>query len=199
MFPRKEGPAGSKLQSHIGHSSNTSPACLRHVFAWMCGILVSCVSPIFCAACDIVSKRLLTFWITCFLLTLLLALVEWEFSWKDEVLFTLVIEWLWRRKGMGQKQGRLIVVTLMLTKQLVCKSGENCSDSNQSKTSVWEESQVVVVMCTSSRQNPWSLDWFNVKSQTTNFSSLFGNYHVRLAQIKGHRWLSMLWDQATHL
>lgn len=126
MFPRKEGPAGSKLQSHIGHSSNTSPACLRHVFAWMCGILVSCVSPIFCAACDIVSKRLLTFWITCFLLTLLLALVEWEFSWKDEVLFTLVIEWLWRRKGMGQKQGRLIVVTLMLTKQLVCKSGENC-------------------------------------------------------------------------
>lgn len=109
----------------------------------MCGILASCVSPICCAAaCDIVSKRLLTFWITCFLLTLLLALVEWEFSWKDEVLFTLVIEWLWRRKGMGQKQGRLIVVTLMLTKQLVCKSGENCSDSNQHKLSGCKESEV---------------------------------------------------------
>lgn len=94
------------------------------------------------AACDIVSKRLLTFWITCFLLTLLLALVEWEFSWKDEVLFTLVIEWLWRRKGMGQKQGRLIVVTLMLTKQLVCKSGENCSDSNRHTLSGCKEAEV---------------------------------------------------------
>lgn len=40
---------------------------------------------------------------------------------------------------MGQKQGRLIVVTLMLTKQLVCKSGENCSDSNQSKPSGGKE------------------------------------------------------------
>lgn len=40
---------------------------------------------------------------------------------------------------MGQKQGRLIVVTLMLTKQLVCKSGENCSDSNQPKPSGCKE------------------------------------------------------------
>lgn len=126
----------------------------------MCVILASCVSPIFCAAaCDIVSKRLLTFWITCFLLTLLLALVEWEFSWKDEVLFTLVIEWLWRRKGMGQKQGRLIVVTLMLTKQLVCKSGENCSDSNQSKPSGCKESEVIVVE--GRRQSPWRPNWFD--------------------------------------
>lgn len=125
----------------------------------MCGILVSCASPIFCAAaCGIVSKRLLTFWITCFLLTLLLALVEWEFSWKDEVLFTLVIEWLWRRKGMGQKQGRLIVVTLMLTKQLVCKSGENCSDSNHSKPSGCKESEVIAVRSAGWRQSPWRLD-----------------------------------------
>lgn len=43
---------------------------------------------------------------------------------------------------MGQKQGRLIVVTLMLTKQLVCKSGENCSDSNQHKLSGCKESEV---------------------------------------------------------
>lgn len=130
----------------------------------MCGILVSCVSPIFCAAaCDIVSKRLLTFWITCFLLTLLLALVEWEFSWKDEVLFTLVIEWLWRRKGMGQKQGRLIVVTLMLTKQLVCKSGENCSDSNQFKPSDCKESEVIVVSSAGWRQSLWRLDWLDYR------------------------------------
>lgn len=164
-----EGEAGSKLQSYIGHSSNTSPACLWQIFAYVCGILVSCVSPICCAAaCDIVSKRLLTFWITCFLLTLLLALVEWEFSWKDEVLFTLVIEWLWRRKGMGQKQGRLIVVTLMLTKQLVCKSGENCSDSNQRKPSGCKESEVVVVRSEGWRQSSWRLDRFDsrgLKSQ----------------------------------
>lgn len=44
---------------------------------------------------------------------------------------------------MGQKQGRLIVVTLMLTKQLVCKSGENCSDSNQYKLNGCKVSEVL--------------------------------------------------------
>lgn len=43
---------------------------------------------------------------------------------------------------MGQKQGRLIVVTLMLTKQLVCKSGENCSDSNRHTLSGCKEAEV---------------------------------------------------------
>lgn len=32
-------------------------------------------------------------------------------------------------KAWGKNRGRLIVVTLMLTKQLVCKSRESCSDA----------------------------------------------------------------------
>lgn len=103
---------GSRLQPNTGHSSKPWPACLPCLFAWACGVgePTSCVLPVkdfffSCVAGDILFENLLTFRITGFLLTLLLVLVEWEFSWKDEALFTLVIEWLWRRKGMGQKQG----------------------------------------------------------------------------------------------
>lgn len=35
-----------------------------------------------------------------------------------------------KEKRHGAKTGRLIVVTLMLTKQLVCKSRESCSDAS---------------------------------------------------------------------
>lgn len=43
---------------------------------------------------------LLTVWITAILLTLFV-LVEWELSCKDEILFTFVIEWLWRERKHG--------------------------------------------------------------------------------------------------
>lgn len=81
--------------------------CLPRRVAWGSLHHACCPWRIFlsCVVCDILFENLLTFRITGFLLTLLLVLVEWEFSWKDEALFTLVIEWLWRRKGMGQKQG----------------------------------------------------------------------------------------------
>ena len=65
----------------------------------------------------------LTFGITAIPLTQLV-LVEWELSCKDEVLFTLVIEWLWRKESMGWgKQGALIVVIFMLTNQLAAICG----------------------------------------------------------------------------
>lgn len=81
---------------------------------------------------------------------------------------------------MGQKQGRLIVVTLMLTKQLVCKSGENCSDSNQSKPSGWEESQVVNGCGEACRLKAKALETGSIylESRMTNFSSLFERYCV---------------------
>lgn len=47
-----------------------------------------------------VSASLLTVWITAILFTLFV-LVEWEFSCKDEILFTFVIEWLWRERKHG--------------------------------------------------------------------------------------------------
>ena len=47
-----------------------------------------------------VSVSLLTVWITAILLTLFV-LVEWELSCKDEILFTFVIEWLWRERKHG--------------------------------------------------------------------------------------------------
>lgn len=105
--PRREG---SRLQLNTGHSSKTClPACHVVCLGVWCGKACDecCPGRFFfsCVACDIIFENLLTFRITGFLLTLLLVLVEWEFSWKDEALFTLVIEWLWRRKGMGQKQG----------------------------------------------------------------------------------------------
>ena len=44
-------------------------------------------------------------------------------------------------KAWGKNRGRLIVVTLMLTKQLVCKSTESCSDASEHSAKVLEESK----------------------------------------------------------
>lgn len=53
--------------------------------------------------------HILTVSITCFLLTLVLVLVEGEFSGK-EVLFTLVIEWLLKKRRRGKTKGCLLSV-----------------------------------------------------------------------------------------
>lgn len=45
-----------------------------------------------------------------------------------------------KEKRHGAKTGRLIAVTLMLTKQLVCKSTESCSDASGHSTKVLEDS-----------------------------------------------------------
>lgn len=44
-------------------------------------------------------------------------------------------------KAWGKNRGRLIVVTLMLTEQLVCKSTESCSDASGHSTEVLEDSK----------------------------------------------------------
>lgn len=54
-----------------------------------------------------VSVGLLTVWITAILLPLFV-LVERELSCKDEILFTFVIEWLWRERKHGGKQEQYI-------------------------------------------------------------------------------------------
>lgn len=95
-------------------------ACTRRQRTYVSPIC-TCVSVPVCVS--MFEPTVLTFGITAILLTQLV-LVEWELSCKDEVVFTLVIEWLWRKESMGWgKQGALIVVIFMLTNQLAAICG----------------------------------------------------------------------------
>lgn len=107
LHPGKDPDCSQTLVTVVSPDLPACCVCLPRRVAWGSLHHACCPWRIFfsCVAGDILFENLLTFRITGFLLTLLLVLVEWEFSWKDEALFTLVIEWLWRRKGMGQKQG----------------------------------------------------------------------------------------------